>query len=722
VKTITINLVSTLLILSFAAFAQDTKFPPDSSFIPTPSCHIQNNADMPLRACSATEIEAWHKDVEHWRKEHLLRIGYNGAEYERPELRWTQSNYIQVQMMVEDRFFYDPNTHKYTVNRYLDDLEKRYGGVDSVLIWHVYPNIGVDYRNQYDMLRAMPGGLPALKEVVADFHRRGVRVLFPVILWDQGTRDEGQPDWQAASDLLSQIGADGINGDTLFGVPRVFRTASDQTRHPLALEPEGPPPDEALAWNNLTWADLNTSFSPAVSRLKWLEPRHMVHISDRWNRDKTDDLQSAWFNGIGYLAWENVWSIWNGITLRDAEGIRRVATMERSLSQLLTSESWYPLFPTLRFGTFASRWQQKNETLWTIINRNEYDVQERQFAIPSEGPMHYFDLYHGVELEPEREASTDVLTFALEAHGFGAVLATPGQPDRNVQTLMATMKQLSARPLKSYSNTWNPLPQHMVEVSQSAASSSSAVSQDRVSIPAADYIFRVHGIEIEGEDGAGVDVQYPWESVAQRFHEHKLHITPFQIDKYPVTNAQFLKFLEATKYDPQDKGNFLKDWRKGKLPAPWESKPVTWVSIEDARAYCAWAGARLPHEWEWQYAAQGQDGRTYPWGNSWIASAVPTPDQDRIPRAPDGVTSHPQGASPFGVMDMVGNVWQWTDEFEDERTRTAILRGGSYYQPQGSMWYFPQAYEADEHGKLLLMAPSKDRAGTIGFRCVADVN
>jgi gamma-glutamyl hercynylcysteine S-oxide synthase len=74
------------------------------------------------------------------------------------------------------------------------------------------------------------------------------------------------------------------------------------------------------------------------------------------------------------------------------------------------------------------------------------------------------------------------------------------------------------------------------------------------------------------------------------------------------------------------------------------------------------------------------------------------------------------------VMDMVGNVWQWTDEFEDERTRTAILRGGSYYQPQGSMWYFPQAYEADEHGKLLLMAPSKDRAGTIGFRCVADVN
>ena len=71
-------------------------------------------------------------------------------------------------------------------------------------------------------------------------------------------------------------------------------------------------------------------------------------------------------------------------------------------------------------------------------------------------------------------------------------------------------------------------------------------------------------------------------------------------------------------------------------------------------------------------------------------------------------------------MDMVGNVWQWTDEFTDEHTRAAILRGSSYYQPQGSNWYFPQAYRLDEHGKYLLMGPSLDRAGTVGFRCVED--
>jgi formylglycine-generating enzyme required for sulfatase activity len=89
-------------------------------------------------------------------------------------------------------------------------------------------------------------------------------------------------------------------------------------------------------------------------------------------------------------------------------------------------------------------------------------------------------------------------------------------------------------------------------------------------------------------------------------------------------------------------------------------------------------------------------------------------------RGPDAVTDHPQGASPFGVMDLVGNVWQWTDVFVDQHTRAGVLRGGSYYQPQGSIWYFPQAYLLTEHGKLLMMAPSLDRSATLGFRCAQD--
>jgi len=71
-------------------------------------------------------------------------------------------------------------------------------------------------------------------------------------------------------------------------------------------------------------------------------------------------------------------------------------------------------------------------------------------------------------------------------------------------------------------------------------------------------------------------------------------------------------------------------------------------------------------------------------------------------------------------MDLVGNVWQWTDEFLDEHTRAAVLRGGSYYRPSGSGWYFSQNTQLDQHAKYLLVSPSKDRSPLIAFRCVVD--
>jgi formylglycine-generating enzyme required for sulfatase activity len=239
-------------------------------------------------------------------------------------------------------------------------------------------------------------------------------------------------------------------------------------------------------------------------------------------------------------------------------------------------------------------------------------------------------------------------------------------------------------------------------------------------IPAALFRFKVRGMEIEGGDQVGVDVSYPWEPTARRFHEHVLDVRKFYIDRTPVTNRQFKAFLEASRYHPKDGANFLKDWTDGNYPEGWGDRAVTWVSLEDARAYAAWAGKRLPHEWEWQYAAQGTDGRIYPWGQEWRGDAVPVPNTSRKLTAPDPVATHDKGVSPFGVSDLVGNVWQWTDEYVDEHTRAAILRGGSYYQPKGSLWYFPQAYRNDQHGKLLLMSPGRDRAGTIGFRCAAD--
>jgi len=703
------------------ATGQDTAVKMEGEQIDGPPCAGLQEWFLrsPARPCQAAEEKAWLDDVRNWRAERLVRVGYDGSEYARPQLLWIQSSFVQPQMMVHDRFFYDPTGLHYTVDRYLQDTVQRYGGIDSVLVWETYPNIGVDDRNQFDLFHDLPGGVDGIRHFVDEFHQHGVRVFFPVMLWDRGTRDEGIPDAEALSKELTEVGADGINGDTLQGVPYTFRKASDDLGHPLALEPElGPASDEMLKWNNLSWGYWKYGFVPTVSRYKWLETRHMVNVSDRWAHDHTDDLQFAFFNGVGFESWENIWGIWNGITPRDAEALRRTASVERAFKDLLVSPGWEPHSPTLSYGLFASKWPGRDRTLWTMVNRNSYALDGRQLSVQHHDGIRYVDVWNGRELAPDREGDEDVLSFPVEANGFAAILATSESATPEFQALLEKMHTFAQKPLAGYSNEWKTLPQQLVPITKTEAAR--GAPKDMVQIPAADFTFKVNGIEIEGTNDDGLDVQYPGEPSARRYHNLKVHIESFWIDKYPVTNAQFKQFLEATHYRPADNHNFLRDWQNGSFPDGSADRPVTWVSIEDARAYATWAGKRLPHEWEWQYAAQGTDSREYPWGNAWVAADVPTADTGRTEAPASDVRAHPAGASPFGVEDLIGNVWQWTDEWLDAHTRAAIVRGGSHYQPAGSRWYFPQAYKLSQHGKYLLMAPSLDRSASIGFRCVRD--
>ncbi|HEY3268479.1 MAG TPA: SUMF1/EgtB/PvdO family nonheme iron enzyme [Armatimonadota bacterium] len=661
-----------------------------------------------LSAPTAEEHSAWLSAMRAWRD----GSSRNRSLYGDRRMAWAQRSFVEALVIVQDRTLYDPAAGRYTVDRYLADVKRRYGGVDCVILWHTYPNIGIDDRNQHDHLRDMPGGIPGLRRMVAGFHRRGVRVLFPIIPWDAGTRAEDTPLATAMARDMAAIGADGLFGDTLNGIPRDFAVASPS----LALEPElNLGSDDMLRWNAMSWGQFwDEPFAPGISAYRWLEPRHMVHVTSRWAQDRSGDLQRAFLNGTGYESWENVWGLWNGITSRDAASLRRIAAIERRFAPLLGSGDWEPYAATERPGVFASRFSAGGQALWTLVNRNGQPVSGGVLRVAFTAGTRYFDLWHGRELAARPRNGMVSLRIGMAANGFGAVLAATGAPPTN---LSGFLKSMAAMP-RGTSAPWRPLPQRLAPIAGTRRYSSAPAGM--IAIPGGAFAFRVSGVEIEGDDAHGVDVQYPWEDSPRRSHERVMDVPAFYIDRTPVTNSQFRRFLLATRYRPRDSHNFLRNWSGGAFPRGWDEKPVTWVSLEDARAYAAWAGKRLPHEWEWQYAAQGTDGRAYPWGPTWDASAVPPPDTGRTMRQPDDVGRYPNGASPFGALDMVGSVWQWTEEVVDGHTRAAILRGGTMYRPGGSDWYFPPANRLDQHGKYLLMAPSKDRSGAIGFRCAAD--
>lgn len=144
-------------------------------------------------------------------------------------------------------------------------------------------------------------------------------------------------------------------------------------------------------------------------------------------------------------------------------------------------------------------------------------------------------------------------------------------------------------------------------------------------------------------------------SDSQNRPEHTVNLAAYRIDKYPVTNAQYARFVVATGHRPP------LHWEGGRIPPGLELHPVTMVSWYDANRYAAWAGKRLPMEAEWEKAARGPDGRRWPWGEEMDVTRLNT--YYSIGSTTE-VTRYPGGASPYGVMDMAGNVNQWTaDDF-----------------------------------------------------------
>lgn len=136
---------------------------------------------------------------------------------------------------------------------------------------------------------------------------------------------------------------------------------------------------------------------------------------------------------------------------------------------------------------------------------------------------------------------------------------------------------------------------------------------------------------------------------------HQVNLKAYQIDKYPVTNAQYALFVAKTGYRPP------LHWLDGRIPEGMKLLPVTMVSWNDAVAYAKWAGKRLPSEAEWEKAARGTDGRRWPWGDKMDTQRLNTYYNVG---AASIVTRFENGASPYGVVDMAGNVSEWVaDDF-----------------------------------------------------------
>ena len=194
---------------------------------------------------------------------------------------------------------------------------------------------------------------------------------------------------------------------------------------------------------------------------------------------------------------------------------------------------------------------------------------------------------------------------------------------------------------------------------------------------------------------------------------HVVSVGAFEIDKFEVTNQEFERFVWETGYvtDAEKAGDT--SWRFYAKDKP--KHPAVKVSWNDARAYCEWLGKRLPTEAEWEKAARGTDARVYPWGNQWDVARANAKGAGY--RGTTAVGSFPDGASPYGVMDMAGNVAEWTSDW------FKAYPGGDFYSP-----YFGEKYRVIRGGgwfsdQKLVRTTERSCSGVelanddVGFRC-----
>lgn len=612
--------------------------------------------------------DAWREEIGKWRDDTKRALNYSGANYDKPEFAWMQKCFAFGKVMLFDREFVDPVLGEFKVEKWLDNIQAQFGGLDALALWQAYPRIGIDRRNQFDHYREVPGGMPGLKRLVKQIQDRGIRVVLAYNPWDSGTRREPKPDSAVLADLVSEAAFDGIFLDTLTHGAADLRPAINKARPGVVLESELALPVEAIPDHHASWGQwLDDSRAPGVLRNKWFERRHMLHMIRRWDMDHTGELHTAWMNGAGIFIWQNIFGSWNSWSERDKSILRSLLPIQRRYWQHFVSGLWKPLVEMSAPGLYASEWSRDGITLWTVVNREQQPVEGFVQGVSSDGTHRLFDLIQGKEVDHGR--------LSLGPRGVGALLSMPSRlvdaPFEDfLEDQMKLFRGRRVDPLRV-----EPLPIRSVPI----ATVRKGTLREAKVVPAGTHRvvskFRVRECGEYGFAQFG-GVAYPGLH-SHRLVEAEVKVGPVRVATEEVTNAQFLEFLKDSGYQPKVKESFLKHWSGGRPMVFDEDKPVVYVSLEDARAYASWAGLRLPTEWEWQLA------------------------------------NVPHGA-----------VWNWTEsEHTDGRTTFSILKGGCEWKAVGSDWYMDSGPQGPDWSvKFIHFWPGLDRCETIGFRCAVDIS
>jgi hypothetical protein len=601
------------------------------------------------------ELQAWRGRLSAWRDGARKRHGVP-QRYDDPAAAWASRCFTVAQVWLWDELFFDMEAQRFTPDRFLDDAYERFGGLDGVVLWHAYPVIGIDERNQWDFY-----DVPGLPEAAAALHDAGVRVFVDYNPWDTGTRRSGE-DVDELAEVIRRLDADGVFLDTLKNADPEFVAALDRARPGIGLEGESKLATERIADHSLSWAQWFADTNPpGVLRAHLFERRHMQHHIRRWHRDHSEELISAWLNGVGIMVWEVVFGAWVGWNERDAATLRRMLPVQRRLHRWLVDGDWTPLAVCEPSGLVGSTFALEGATLLVLANTSDSDVSYRPDGDGLWIPLHD---------DPADGGENPSMT--VPARGVAAALNAPSEDalPPGVDELRAELAGRAHVADGSFPHRRaRRLPPPAWRGSPAPVTVRARLQNEAVPLAAGERVITVRYRQRETGMYEGAPYVDEWKPLPPRLHDQRtlerVVTLPggIRVGSLEVSAADYAEFLAAIgEQVPADASPEL---------------PATGVTFARAREFAVWAGGRLPSEDEWQLAATEKGfGRRTP------------------------------------------AVWNWTEsEFSDGRTRFVMLKGGADHVSEGSDWYFDGGMQHPEFSaKLLLPGLGVDASPSIGFR------
>ena len=362
----------------------------------------------------------WHVAFDAFKR--YIRSDFDFTYYKRPVQERYRQRLVSHFTFLYGHDIYDPERNEFRIDDFLDEGELNFGGYDYMLLWHDYPRMGIDDRDQFAMYEDLPGGLAGLREMVARAQARDVQVFIPYKPWDimRGRRDH----FKQEARISEAIDADGVFLDTMRESDIAFREALDAVNPDNVFVSEGRPDLAAAQLVTGSWNQQGnaTNKMPNVDLFRFVIPEHNVHNINRGARKRDELVYNALFNGTGLIVWEDIFGEINKFSWNERILIRRYNRIIHENRDAYLTDNPIPLVADLRADLYVNAFPIADKCVYPAYQLGREKVS-RALDNRLIGPFlevdhpdnwHYVDVWNHQVIPTEKKNGKTRLVFPEE--------------------------------------------------------------------------------------------------------------------------------------------------------------------------------------------------------------------------------------------------------------------------------------------------------------------